>query len=139
MKDQIFERDNNLDDLDPVWKALASHIRRRMLDLLTRGAMTTGDIANEFEDLSRFAVMQHLKVLENADLVVVRRQGRTRFNYLNPVPIQRVSDRWISRYHRPLTEALVDLKTTLESPDASSASARTGQSKSPAITQGESA
>lgn len=139
MKEQLVERDNNLDDLDPVWKALASHIRRRMLDLMTSGAMTTGDIANEFEGLSRFAVMQHLKVLENADLVVVRRQGRSRFNCLNPVPIQQVSDRWISRYHRPLTEALVDLKTTLESQDASPVTGRTGLGRSPAITQGESA
>ena len=139
MTENFVEADDGLDDLDQVWKALASRIRRQMLDLLTRGAMTTGDIANEFEDLSRFAVMQHLKVLEGADLVVVRRQGRRRFNYLNPVPIQQVSDRWISRYYRPLTEALVDLKTTLESQDAPRRASRTGESKSTATTQGASA
>ncbi len=104
-------------DLDEVWKALANHTRRQMLDLLTGGAMTTGDLADEFDELSRFAVMQHLKVLEKADLVVARRRGRSRYNHLNPVPIQQVSDRWISRYHRPLTEALVDLKLTMESQD----------------------
>lgn len=126
MTDKLVESGDLVDDLDEVWKALASHIRRRMLDLLAGGAMTTGDLANEFEDLSRFAVMQHLKVLESADLVVARRQGRSRYNHLNPVPIQQVSDRWISRYHRPLTEALVDLKLTIESQDATQRTARTG-------------
>lgn len=112
------EEDSAVDDLDAVWKALANRSRRRMLDLLAPGAMTTGDLAEQFENLSRFAVMQHLKVLENADLVVASRRGRSRYNHLNPVPIQRVSDRWISRYHRPLTEALVDLMVTMESPDS---------------------
>lgn len=124
MSDKLTETDRLVDDLDEVWKALASNIRRRMLDLLAGGAMTTGDLANEFADLSRFAVMQHLKVLESADLVVARRQGRSRYNHLNPVPIQQVSDRWISRYHRPMTEALVDLKLTLESQDATQQAAR---------------
>ena len=103
------------DGLDAVWKALANGVRRDMLDLLAERPMTTGDLAGEFEELSRFAIMQHLKVLERADLVVARRNGRHRVNHLNPVPIQQISDRWISRYHRPLTEALVDLKQTLES------------------------
>lgn len=102
-------------DLDSVWKALANRDRRRMLDLLVDGAMTTGELAEQFEGLSRFAVMQHLKVLEHADLIVVRRSGRLRYNHLNPVPIQQVSDRWISRYQRPFAEALVDLKTSVES------------------------
>lgn len=102
-------------DLDSVWKALANRDRRRMLDLLVDGALTTGEVADHFEDLSRFAVMQHLKVLELADLIVVRRSGRLRYNHLNAVPIQQISDRWISRYQRPFTEALVDLKTSVES------------------------
>ena len=128
MSDQLDEAD----DLDEVWKALANHTRRRMLDLLAGGAMTTGGLANEFEDLSRFAVMQHLRVLEGADLVVARRQGRSRYNHLNPVPIQQVSDRWISRFHRPLTEALVDLKSTVESQDATQRATRGGLGNSSA-------
>lgn len=103
------------DELDVVWRALASSTRRRILDLLVDGPVTTGDVAAEFPDLSRFAVMQHLGVLETADLVVARKRGRQRFNQLNPVPIQQISDRWISRYHRPLAEALIDLKFSLES------------------------
>jgi DNA-binding transcriptional ArsR family regulator len=102
------------DDLEPVWRALASPVRRRMLDLLRAGPMSTGALSDEFRDLSRFAVMQHLGVLEEADLVVPRRDGRVRLNFLNPVPIQRIYHRWVSRYQEPWAESLVALKGTLE-------------------------
>ena len=105
------------DDLEPVWRALASPIRRRMLDLLRVGPVSTGEIADEFGDLSRFAVMQHLRVLEAANLVVPRREGRVRLNFLNPVPIQRIYHRWVSRYQEPWAESLVALKGALESGD----------------------
>ena len=101
-------------DLDPVWRALANPIRRAMLDVLRDGACTTGDLADRFPALSRFAVMQHLGVLEAGNLVVHRRQGRQRLNYLNPVPIQQIFDRWVSRYQQPWLEALVGLKSELE-------------------------
>jgi DNA-binding transcriptional ArsR family regulator len=103
------------DDLEEVLRALASPIRRRVLDLLREGPMSTGDIAARFPELSRFAVMQHLGVLEGAALLVPRRDGRTRLNYLNPVPIQRIYQRWVSRYQEPWTEALVSMKDALES------------------------
>lgn len=106
---------SSAEDLEPVWKALANPVRRRILDLLREGPRTTGALAEAFSDLSRFAVMQHLAVLADADLVVYRREGRRRLNYLNPVPIQRVHDRWVSRYTRPWTEALVALREELES------------------------
>lgn len=77
--------------------------------------MSTGAIADQFRDLSRFAVMQHLGVLEEADLVVPRREGRMRLNYLNPVPIQRIHQRWVSRYQEPWAESLVAMKGALES------------------------
>lgn len=109
-----------VDDLDPVWKALANVTRREILDALVDGPVTTGELAAVFEGLSRFAVMQHLAVLEKADLVIARKQGRMRFNHLNPVPIQQISDRWISRYQRPLAEAMVDLKVSLEAESAGS-------------------
>lgn len=102
------------DDLEQVWRALASPIRRRMLDILRDGPVSTGELAADFGDHSRFAVMQHLRVLEEADLVIPRRDGRTRLNYLNPLPIQRIYSRWVSRYQEPWTEALVSLKGTLE-------------------------
>ena len=102
------------DDLAGVWKALASPVRRAILDDLRDGPRTTGAIAERFPKLTRFAVMQHLRVLEDAELVIPRREGRERYNYLNPVPIQRVFDRWVSRYMKPWTEALVSLRDELE-------------------------
>lgn len=100
--------------LEEVWKALANPVRRRILDLLRDGPRTTGDLADAFPDLTRFAIMQHLGVLTEAELVVVRREGRKRWNHLNAVPIQRIYDRWVSRYMQPWTEALVGLKDELE-------------------------
>lgn len=102
------------DDLDPVWRALANPIRRSILDALRDGPLTTGAVAELFPDLSRYAIMQHLGVLAEADLLVARRVGRERYNYLNPVPIQRIHDRWVSRYMQPWTEALVSLRDQLE-------------------------
>jgi DNA-binding transcriptional ArsR family regulator len=102
------------DALEPVWKALASPVRRAILDDLRDGPQTTGALAEQFPKLTRFAVMQHLRVLEEAELVIPRRDGRERYNYLNPVPIQRVFDRWVSRYMKPWTEALVSLRDELE-------------------------
>jgi DNA-binding transcriptional ArsR family regulator len=102
------------DELDPVWKALASATRRAILDHLRDRPRTTGELAARFPRLTRFAIMQHLRVLEEAELVIPRRDGRERYNYLNPVPIQRVFDRWVSRYMKPWTEALVSLREELE-------------------------
>jgi DNA-binding transcriptional ArsR family regulator len=110
-----------VDDLDEVWRALSNPVRRRILDLLAEGPLTTGALADHFLELSRFAVMQHLKVLEEADLVVPRRSGRERHNYLNPVPVQRIYERWVSRYMRPWTDALTSLKHELEDREAASA------------------
>jgi DNA-binding transcriptional ArsR family regulator len=101
-------------DLDPVWRALASPIRRHLLDLLHERPRTTGELVEQFPELSRFAVMQHLRVLEAGRLTAYRRQGRQRVNYLNPVPIQQIFDRWVKRYHQPWLETLVSLKDQLE-------------------------
>lgn len=85
-----------------------------MLDLLRDEPRTTGALAERFPELSRFAVMQHLRLLEAAELVIARREGRKRYNYLNAVPIQRVYDRWVVRFMAPWTEALVSLRDQLE-------------------------
>jgi len=100
-----------------VWKALSNPVRREILDVLHEEPHTTGDLAARFPDLTRFAVMQHLGVLQEAELVVVRREGRKRYNYLNPMPIQQVYDRWVVRYLKPWTEALVHMRDELESGD----------------------
>ena len=102
------------DDLDLVWRALANPVRREILDVLKERPLPTGELADRFSALSRFAVMQHLGVLEEGDLVIRRKFGRATVNYFNPVPIQRIADRWIDRMRRPWAESLVDLKTELE-------------------------
>jgi DNA-binding transcriptional ArsR family regulator len=78
-----------------VWRVLASPQRRQLLDLLSEGPRTTGELAEAMPNLSRFAVMQHLGVLTDAGLVVVRRRGRHRYNHLNPVPLRRWYERWV--------------------------------------------
>lgn len=106
---------DSVDSLDLVWRALANPVRREILDVLKQRPLPTGELAERFEGLSRFAVMQHLGVLEEGDLVVRQKLGRVTINHFNPVPIQRIADRWIDRMRRPWTESLVDLKTEIES------------------------
>ena len=97
-----------------VFKALADARRRRILDLLKKEELTTGDICARFTKLDRCTVMQHLKVLEKAELIIVRREGRLRWNYLNAVPIREIYDRWISQYAEFPVELLRNLKRDLE-------------------------
>ncbi len=87
----------NANDDAAIWKALANPTRRQLLDALRDGPRTTGELAEAQPELSRFAVMQHLGVLTDAGLILVRRQGRERFNHLNAAPVQRVYERWVSR------------------------------------------
>jgi DNA-binding transcriptional ArsR family regulator/uncharacterized protein YndB with AHSA1/START domain len=82
---------------DDIWRALSNPVRRRLLDDMRRGPRTTTELAKVAPSLSRFAVMQHLRVLENAGLVLVQRQGRQRYNYLNAVPLRQMYERWVSR------------------------------------------
>ncbi|MCE7975204.1 MAG: transcriptional regulator [Leptolyngbya sp. PLA1] len=102
------------DDLSRVFKALASDTRRAMLDSLREGPRSTGDIVMQFPGLSRFAVMQHLKVLGRARLVVSRKEGRVRLHFLNVVPIQQVHERWVTRYESLWAGALTNLKRRAE-------------------------
>ena len=102
------------DDLHGVFKALADPTRRFLLDLLfERDGRTLTDLESELS-MTRFGVMKHLKVLEEADLVVTRRSGREKLHFLNPVPIRLVHDRWIDKYTERQISALVDLKSELE-------------------------
>lgn len=94
------------DDDALVFKALASPIRRRMLDALKQAPRTTGQLCDELPELDRTTVLQHLRVLEQADLVIGRRVGRERHLSLAPLPIKRIHDRWISEYMRAAVELL---------------------------------
>jgi uncharacterized protein YndB with AHSA1/START domain/DNA-binding transcriptional ArsR family regulator len=105
-----------MDEMDPVFKALADPHRRHLLDRLhERDGQTLLELQG-YLPLSRFGVMKHLKVLEEAGLVTARKVGREKFHYLNPVPIQRAYDRWVEKYARPWTRTLSSLKWSLEEP-----------------------
>ncbi|WEZ82090.1 helix-turn-helix domain-containing protein [Rhizobium sp. 32-5/1] len=86
------------DDNDNIFKALSSRTRRQLLDLLKDRPQTTGMLCLAFPDLDRCTVMQHLKVLEEADLIIAKREGRERWNHLNALPIKHIHDRWIGPY-----------------------------------------
>ncbi|MBB3890710.1 DNA-binding transcriptional ArsR family regulator [Phenylobacterium haematophilum] len=102
------------DETDLIFKALASPTRRRMLDEIRDQPLTTGDLCQRFPELDRCTVMQHLKVLEGADLVIARREGRERWNHLNSMPIKQIHDRWIGPYAERAVTMLERLKTDLE-------------------------
>ena len=102
------------DEMDAVFRALAHPDRRRMLDMLKhRPGMNVNELTDEF-DFTRYAVMKHLKVLEEANLVVSRREGTARLLYLNAIPIQMIYDRWISEFSSLWAPALTGLKYNLE-------------------------
>jgi uncharacterized protein YndB with AHSA1/START domain/DNA-binding transcriptional ArsR family regulator len=99
---------------EAVFRALADPTRRQLLDLLfARDGRTLTDLESALP-MTRFGVMKHLRVLEEAGLITTRKVGREKYHYLNPVPIQLISDRWINKYSAVRASALADLKTVLE-------------------------
>ena len=103
-----------MSDDDRVFKALADPTRRLLLDrLFARDGRTLTELESEV-DMTRFGVMKHLRVLEEAGLVVARRSGREKLHFLNPVPIRLIHDRWIDKYTERNVTALLELKDRLE-------------------------
>src|SRR6184192_1843182 len=101
-------------DDDRVFRALADPTRRHLLDrLFERDGRTLTELESEVE-MTRFGVMKHLRLLEEAGLVVSRKSGREKLHFLNPVPIRLIHDRWIDKYTERQISALVDLKAELE-------------------------
>src|SRR5437588_5204081 len=101
-------------DEDRVFKALADPTRRFLLDrLFERDGRTLTELASELE-MTRFGVMKHLRLLEDAGLVVARKSGREKLHFLNPVPIRLIHDRWIDKYTEHRVAALTELKAALE-------------------------
>jgi len=101
--------------VDAVFKALSDPTRRQLLDTLRdRGGLTLTELEQGL-GMTRFGVMKHLKVLEEANLVVSRRDGRFKYHYLNALPIQEVADRWMAPYAKPLARFALNLKNALES------------------------
>jgi DNA-binding transcriptional ArsR family regulator len=105
---------SRVDKDDLIYKALGDHRRREILDLLKDDRKSTGQICGHFKNIDRCTVMQHLSVLEKAGLIIVKREGRFRWNYLNVAPIRGIYDRWINRYARTSVSMLAKLKQDLE-------------------------
>jgi DNA-binding transcriptional ArsR family regulator len=115
-------RDDSRDDL--VFKAMAGPERRRILDLLRESPKTTGAICKHFPSIDRCTVMQHLRVLEEARLVISRKSGRRRWNYLDVAPIQGIHQRWIKDYAMPAATLLMKLRQDLEKVESAPADRR---------------
>ena len=98
-----------------IWKALGSPHRRALLDALKDGPRTTSALCEVLPTLSRYAVMQHLRVLERAGVVLVRREGRERWNELNAVPIQRELERWLNGFQEASASQLLAFERHLQS------------------------
>ena len=108
------KRNRRVDQDDLVFKALAGADRRKILDLLRDAPMTTGELGKQLPWLDRTTVMQHLGVLENARLIISKKEGRCRWNYLDVSPIQRIHERWIQAYAVPSASLLSKLQHDLE-------------------------
>lgn len=102
------------DELDPVWKALSDPTRRKVLDLLRAGPKTTTEIVNSFPDMTRHAVMKHIDVLREANLVNTREEGRRRINSLNVVPIRQIYERYVGPFAELWSSTLLRIKDDFE-------------------------
>lgn len=101
--------------MDEVFRAINDPSRRLLLDALyERDGQTLGELCALLPEMTRYGVMNHLRILEEAELVTSLKQGRQKFHYLNPVPIRLIQDRWISRYAEPRVRAIAGVKARLE-------------------------
>ncbi|WP_421380487.1 SRPBCC domain-containing protein [Bacillus salacetis] len=102
------------DDLSPLFKALSHPIRRRILDILKDSPSTTGELNDHFPEVSRYAIMKHLTALEEGGLVLSRKKGKYRVNFLNAVPLQEMHNRWVGKYMEPAAKSILNLKALAE-------------------------
>lgn len=102
------------DRFDAIFKALSAAVRRQILDDLRDQPLTTGALCQHFPELDRCTVMQHIRVLERAELVIPERKGRERWNHLNPLPIHEIHERWVGPHAAGAVALLADLKARLE-------------------------
>jgi DNA-binding transcriptional ArsR family regulator/uncharacterized protein YndB with AHSA1/START domain len=101
--------------MDEVFRALNDASRRLLLDRLNeRDGQTLGELCEHLPGMTRYGVMNHLRVLEEGGLVTTRREGRSKYHYLNPIPIRLVHDRWIGKYTEPVVGAIAGLKARVE-------------------------
>lgn len=102
--------------MEIVWKALSDKTRRKILDLLREKERTTGELCKHFKKLTRYGVMKHLHILHKANLIIIKREGKNRWNYINPLPIREIYERWVKKYEAGWSSYLIDFKNTMEKP-----------------------
>lgn len=101
--------------IDAVFKAVADPSRRSLMDrLFESDGQTLGELSAGLPEMTRFGVMNHLRVLEEAGLVTTRKVGRRKFHYLNPVPIREIHRRWVAKYAEPITDRMGVVKARVE-------------------------
>ncbi len=111
---EVLVRTNDPIDVNRIWKALADANRRKILDIIRESPKTTGEIAEEFNEIGRCAVMKHLKVLEGSSLVLTNKKGKFKKNYINAVPLQAIYERWVKKYEAQWASNLLQLKELAE-------------------------
>jgi DNA-binding transcriptional ArsR family regulator/uncharacterized protein YndB with AHSA1/START domain len=102
------------EELSTVFKALGHPIRRQLLDILKQSPRTTGELDEYFPEVTRYAIMKHLKILEEGNLVVVRREGKFKRNFLNAVPLQEMHKRWVGKYMQSTASSLLNLRSAVK-------------------------
>jgi DNA-binding transcriptional ArsR family regulator/uncharacterized protein YndB with AHSA1/START domain len=102
------------EDLSTVFKALGHPIRRQILDILKQSPRTTGELDEYFPEVTRYAIMKHLRILEEGNLVVVRREGKYKRNFLNAVPLQEMHKRWVGKYMQSTASSLLNLRSAVK-------------------------
>ncbi|MEH7125986.1 SRPBCC domain-containing protein [Bacillus sp. JJ1773] len=102
------------EELSTVFKALGHPIRRRILDILKVSPKTTGELDDYFPEVTRYAIMKHLKILEDGNLVVVRREGKYKRNFLNAIPLQEMHNRWVGKYMQTTASSLLNLRAAVQ-------------------------
>ena len=100
--------------MELVWKALSDKTRRKILDLLREKERTTGELCLHFKKLTRYGVMKHLNILHKANLIIIKREGKNRFNYINPLPIREIYERWVKKYEAGWSSYLIQFKNNME-------------------------
>jgi DNA-binding transcriptional ArsR family regulator/uncharacterized protein YndB with AHSA1/START domain len=102
------------EELSTVFKALGHPIRRQILDILKESPRTTGELDKYFPEVTRYAIMKHLKILEEGNLVIVRREGKYKRNFLNAVPLQEMHNRWVGKYMQSTASSLLNLRSAVK-------------------------
>lgn len=99
---------------DTIFKALSDPTRRKLMDLVREAPKTTGQLVDEFETIGRCAVMKHLSILEDVNLIIPKKEGKHRWNYINAIPLQEIYERWVKNYEALWATNLLQLKELAE-------------------------